>query len=319
MPTKKEVYDALFAQNYFAESDQQWLGSWLLAGKPISGMRAALIQGDPGTGKTRFTEALAHGFGIPYLFYMCHAWTDDQELFAGIDVAAAVRGDHKQVKTPGVLSRAASMSLNGPVLVCLDEIDKTEDRTHVLCYDFLQNGRAQFEPGKFIQGNVHNIIFCATSNDTKPLYPALVRRFMRREFKELKPDVLEVVLCCMTELPPPVVKPIITEAKALAAADKRKLTLQEMANLLGDMRDLVECTEDVGAILSGWCLRRSTPAGDKACEDAGNKLYHKVLKPHGIVEKKPALERDMKELSMATKKVQRPVVRGSAAPAFVTD
>lgn len=101
MPTKKEVYDALFAQNYFADSDQQWLGSWLLAGKPISGMRAALIQGDPGTGKTRFTEALAHGFGIPYLFYMCHAWTDDQELFAGIDVAAAVRGDHKQVKTPG--------------------------------------------------------------------------------------------------------------------------------------------------------------------------------------------------------------------------
>lgn len=319
MPTKKEVYDALFAQNYFAESEQQWLGKWLLSGKPISGMRNVLIQGDPGTGKTRFTEALAHGFGIRYLYYMCHAWTDDQELFAGIDVAAAVRGDHKHVKTPGVLSRAAQMSLEGQVVVCIDEVDKTEDRTHVLLYDFLQNGRAQFEPGRFIQGNMENIILCATSNDTKPLHPALVRRFMRREFKELKPDVLEVVLCCMTELPPPVVKPIIIEAKALAAADKRKLTLQEMANLLGDMRDLVECTEDVGAILSGWCLRRSTPNGDKACEEAGNKLYHKVLKPHGIVEKKPALERDMKELSMATKKVQRPVVRGSAAPAFVTD
>jgi len=75
--------------------------------------KVLLLTGAPGTGKTAFAEAVASELGAFYIYTLLHSWSDDQELFQGVDVAAAVAGDADAVRQPGVLAVAAEKSRQG--------------------------------------------------------------------------------------------------------------------------------------------------------------------------------------------------------------
>jgi MoxR-like ATPase len=79
-----------------------------------------LITGAPGVGKTFLAESLAKALNANLVYGLLHSWSDDQELFSGIDVASAVAGDAGNVRQPGLLARAAELSQRSLTILCLD-------------------------------------------------------------------------------------------------------------------------------------------------------------------------------------------------------
>jgi len=169
---------------YHARPEELAALRFILLGR-VSGARCLLLEGAPGVGKTFLGEVLAKGQEWPLVFYQCHSWSSDQELFRSIDVAAAVAGDAAGVITDGALTAAAKHSLHGKVVLIVDELDKAPERVDALLLDFLQSGRVPLPRGLFFQGNQDHLVVLVTSNKVRELHPALVRRCRRLVMKQL--------------------------------------------------------------------------------------------------------------------------------------
>ena len=218
--------------------------------------RVMLVQGEPGAGKTAFAEAVAKSLGSPFIYHLLHSWSDDQELFCGVDVAAAVAGDASHVRQPGVLARAAELSQqtspDAPAVLCLDEVDKVQERTENLLLDFLQTGRVPVQPGKHIQARLECLLVFLTSNDTRPLSEPLLRRCRRLHMKPLHAEVVESILAARTDVSRKIIR--MTRKVAWVIADnnrERRPSLQEMENLLNELT-LAETIDDLRLIFAGW-------------------------------------------------------------------
>jgi MoxR-like ATPase len=249
---------------YYAQRDDINAIRWLLYLPPESGVKALLVRGLPGTGKTFMCESIkAAGedlFGnkreVVYLFMLCNAWDSTEQMFRGIDVSAAVKGDHENVDTPGILTQACLLSLEGKiVIVVFDEIDKTEDRAQNLTLDFLQYARAQWAPGHYVQGDPKNIFFIATSNDMKPLSGALQRRFRDYEMKPLPTKLQVAIISDGLGIDKNLTAGIIVTAHNLAKKARRDLSLQELRSLVQEIYYCSDCPHDITAMLAAWVSR----------------------------------------------------------------
>ena len=223
--------------------------------RPTGSVRAVLLEGSAGAGKTAFAEVTSKVLGGGYIYHLLHSWSDDQELFSGINVTAAVAGDVEAIQQDGVLAKAAKMSLSGeadrPVVVCLDEVDKVQERTENLLLDFLQTGRVPIAPGQHIQGNVRNMLIFLTSNGMRPLSSPLLRRVRRVYMTPLSVEVVESILQKKTNLPSGIVRLARKVAYALAEMEGRIPSLQEMENLLYEI-SIVETIEELQLAFGGW-------------------------------------------------------------------
>lgn len=223
--------------------------------RPNGRIRAALLEGLPGCGKTAFTEHAASELGANYVYGLLHSWSDDQELFCGIDVAAAIEGDSLRVRQPGLLAVAAEKSLSGPVVVCLDEVDKVQERTEYLLLDFLQTGRVPVRPGVQIQADVKNIIVFLTSNASRPLSDALLRRVRRVRMQPMLAATMVELASGTTGVPIGVVKLLCKAAWPVAEADKASFTMQELAALASDCWHCAKSMDDCRQYLDQWAAR----------------------------------------------------------------
>jgi MoxR-like ATPase len=221
-----------------------------------NGIRAVLLEGPAGAGKTALSEAYARATGARYVYALLHCWSDDQDLFRGVDVVAAVSGDAAHVEQPGVLAVAAEASQAGPTVLCLDEIDKCHERTEGLLLDVLQSGRVPVRPGKQLEARKEHLVVFITSNGTRPLGDALLRRVRRVRMQPLAVDVLDRLAAERSGAPVGVVKHASRAARAVAAAEgNHALSVQEIAHFAGDAWRVAESVEDVRELLGQWAVR----------------------------------------------------------------
>lgn len=266
--TLPNIKRALLDVEYTPRDEETIALHWLVNGSVPSGTKALLIEGSPGVGKTFFAEKVAEVLKCRSIFYLFHSWTDDQELLKGVDVVAAVAGNAEEVARLGVLAEASKASQDGKVVVILDEIDKTEDRTQNLLLDWLQTTRVQLSPNEYIVGNKDNLLVCITSNATRPISNALLRRMRRLRMEPLEKELQIKIIQANTKLPEDKVSVLVDVALSSAKEDAREISLQEVQNFVlefdsvfGDLAkydgDLENrpCTDSAISIIGGWCLK----------------------------------------------------------------
>lgn len=246
------MYD-LLAQWYQPRPADTAAAKWLVAGA-VKGTRTLLVEGVPGAGKTALGEALAEGQGWTLVFYQCHSWSSDQEMFRSIDVAAAVRGDADHVEQDGCLVTAVKRSLTGPVLLILDEVDKASDRVDGALLDFLQSGRIPLPGGATLQGNVDHLRVVITTNGCRELNPALVRRCRRLVMNQLPADMLDRLTAEQAEVGHALARQIRRICQACAAIDGQESSLQEMVNLGRELK-MATSDEEVSLAIEAWAPR----------------------------------------------------------------
>lgn len=223
---------------------------------PTGKLRGAILEGPPGSGKTALSEYAAHIWGAKYFYSLLHSWSDNQELFVGINIPAAISGDAKTVEEPGVLAKAAAASKNGLVVVCLDEIDKVTIRTESLLLDFLQTGRVPIRPSVHLQGEIDNMVIFLTSNDERPLSDALLRRVRRVRMNSMSADLMVKIIMESAQVPKAIAANAINVCRKVAAHEENSfLSVQEISNFCIDCVNAAHSDKDVKMLLAQWAAR----------------------------------------------------------------
>jgi MoxR-like ATPase len=228
-----------------------------LLAQPGHSARALLVTGAPGTGKTALAEAIAREHGGFFLYALLHSWSGADDLFAGVNVPAAVAGDAASVHQPGVLALAAQASHEHQlVVVCLDELDKAPESVEALLLDWLQSGRVPVRPGEHLQTRLDRVLVVITSNGQRPHTDALLRRCRRLRMQPL-PEALRVELAAARSGAPVGVVRLMDRACQLVARAEGNdaLSLQEIAHACHEGWVVAKSADDVAETLRAWAAR----------------------------------------------------------------
>jgi len=241
-----------------------------------AGSKAMVIMGPPGTGKSAFAAAAAVALSAKLVVYQCHSWSDADELFVGVDVCAAVAGDASAVRQDGVLAMVARLSQTGQVVLLLDELDKTMERTEALLLDWLQSGRVPVQPGVHLQTNLENVLVIATSNEQRELTEAGTRRFCRLVMNPLDVKTQIALIANRSGMDLGVCKILWKVARRIASYEgNESLSIQEGIRLISAAFLLAESADDVRILLSQWAAR--TAKGRTLIAERGSTVGEEVF------------------------------------------
>jgi MoxR-like ATPase len=219
-------------------------------------VRAAMLVGAPGTGKTFFAECFAKGRQAQHFFVPCHPWLTNEEVNQGIDIGkVAVGVSHAdEAYLDGQVLRAVKATKQHEVVLVLDEVEKAGSRFYALILDFLQHGRVPDARHHFHQANLHNLFVVLTANEEGEIPEAVKRRCFRVEMEFLPENVEIDVLRKSTGAPGGACRLAVRMANAIRTRGESKPSLQELRELLRT-RDLIESADEADALIDGFLVK----------------------------------------------------------------
>jgi MoxR-like ATPase len=219
-------------------------------------MRAVLLVGSPGTGKTFFADCFARGRGAMQFFIPCHPWLTNEEVNQGVDIGrVAVGVEHADdAYMDGQLLRAVKATRHHDVVVTLDEVEKAGSRFYPLILDFLQHGRVPDARHHMHQADLKRMFVVLTANEESDI-PEAVKRRCFRVTMEFLPEHVEVdVLRKSTGAPGGACRLAVRMANAVRTKGESKPSLQELRELLRS-RDLVLSADDTNALIDAFLVK----------------------------------------------------------------
>jgi MoxR-like ATPase len=252
----------------------------LLAAKVLAAVsnavRAALLVGAPGTGKTFFADCFARGRGAEQVFIPCHPWLTAEEMQQGIDIGqVAVGVSHAdEAYLDGQLLRAVKASHHREIVVTLDEVEKAGSRFYALLLDFLQHGRVPDARHKMHQGNLRHLFIVLTANEEGDIPEAVKRRCFRVTMEFLPENVETDVLRKSTGAPAAACRLVVRMANAIRTKGESKPSLQELRQLL-QARELVSDSAEADALIDGFLVKdpKDRKAVEAVTKNPGAVLY----------------------------------------------
>jgi adenylate kinase family enzyme len=147
-----------------------------------------LLRGPPGSGKTHLTKLIARFLRAEYVFFQCTAGTAEDDLLYKYVPSETTKSGIRI--TLGPLPRALLTSQKGPVVLVLDEFDKTRPSADALLLDFLQNCRLAIYLNELtvVEGNPRNLVVFLTTNEFREFSEPLLRRLVVIDLEMLKPE-----------------------------------------------------------------------------------------------------------------------------------
>jgi len=194
--------------------------------KPVSG---AFLYGPAGTGKSFLPITLSKTLGIEMFFYQCAPGTREDDLVLKMFPSENTKSGVEIKKS--TVFKAAEASHKKPVMLVLDEWDKTRPTADGFFLDFLQYGRLSI-PGSEINANLENMFIFFTANDERDFHEALLRRFPKIDVNPLAPSLVMSALMLTHDGHPHLGNAIKLYEQAVMSGMSKPATIQEIRQLL---------------------------------------------------------------------------------------
>ncbi|MBP9802975.1 MAG: MoxR family ATPase [Candidatus Pacebacteria bacterium] len=197
----QETLTALRTVGYVANDKLATQIALLLASNGGS-VKAMLLDGPPGAGKTHLAKCVARMMGVDYIYTQAHPGSVPEDFLYDANIVQILRGaagDRQAVKSAedvvelGFLPIIFRASQHGPVVAFVDELDKANPKTDSLFLSALQEGEVIVRGIGKIRANLSNLVLFFTKNDERQISEPLMRR-CRREYLGFPSADLEMAI-----------------------------------------------------------------------------------------------------------------------------
>jgi MoxR-like ATPase len=232
----------------------------------IKGLSAILMDGPPGTGKTYIAEVLSQMMLAEMVFFQFTPGVTREALLYDLDIAKIIQGmagtvlpkDFADMLSLGILPAAIKASVSKPVILVLDELDKSHPSVDSFLLDFLQRGEINDPHLGRVTGNPKNMLVVITKNDERQLSEPLMRRLRRAYLQYPKSDVeIQMILDSVPGFPKSAASTLVTLANNLRKESKKGnlMKVPSTPELIRCAQDLIVVPEAfMGDIVRSWLI-----------------------------------------------------------------
>ncbi len=134
-----------------------------------------LLKGKSGAGKTFLAETFSKMINADEKFVQCFPRMGTENFQYDVDIESVMKQNPDKAIKHGILLQALEKSKERPVVLVIDELDKTRPDVDSFLLDFLENGRLTTGTDTYIKGE-YPIYTFITSNDKREIDDALLNR-----------------------------------------------------------------------------------------------------------------------------------------------